>query len=131
MENGVSFLRNVSQQYTQFDVEWPISVGMGVFRTQDELLIHKGWGPTIDVSSREDFERFLAANSDHDYRASEENIIAILNDPDSIARLKDTLLDYFAANNYKKLIDDMTSIVESKRSLGPKQMLIMTQQIDK
>ena len=117
MKDGIGFLRRVSQEYIQYDVERPIQVSREVFGNPDEVIIHQGWAPTIDIGTRSSFEIFKKVNGDSDYRASDAYIIATLTDPDKIAALKSVLIHYYVDKDYVQAIENMINVIEPQQTL--------------
>ena len=108
MKDGIGFLRRVSQEYIQYDVERPIQVSREVFGNPDEVIIHQGWAPTIDIGTRSSFEIFKKVNGDSDYRAS---------DAYKIAALKSVLIHYYVDKDYVQAIENMINVIEPQQTL--------------
>ena len=124
MTNGIDYLRNAKQNYIQFDVMLPINLSKTVFNfaqngvPKDEyMMIYKGWAPTIEISSREEYERFKAVNCDSDYRAYENGLLFCTNDIGEIETVVKSVLDYYMYKDYEATIDGMIMALSPKKTL--------------
>lgn len=119
MEDGISFLRSVKQNYVQFDVKWPINLSQTIYNYSNSgvpdnecMMIYKGWAPTIEIGSRREYEIFKKVNCNDDYSVYEEGIIFCTDDMQKINGVVRSVLDYYMDKDYEAAIDGM---IESLR----------------
>ncbi len=122
--DGISFLRGVKQDYVQYNVCHPINMSGRVYRYRDEevpnpedILIYKGWAPTIEISTRSEYEIFKKVNGGSDYRADDDKVLFCLNDRETIADVLDAVDSYYITAQYENCIDDLISALEPKKRL--------------
>ncbi|MBR4178735.1 MAG: hypothetical protein IKR57_05270 [Bacilli bacterium] len=111
--DGISFLRKIRQDYIQYNVEWPINLSSSIYNysingipDNECMMIYKGWAPTIEISSKEEFERFIDINYKQDPKAYfKDGILFTTSDIDKISRVVKTTLDYYMDKDYEAAID--------------------------
>ena len=114
MTDGVSFLRGVKQNYIQYNVMWPVNISSAIYNycvngvpENECMMIYKGWAPTIEISSRLEYERFKKVNSDDDYRVYEDGILFCTDDMNKINGVVSAYTNYHNDKNYVALMDGM------------------------
>ncbi len=124
MENGIEYLRRTRQNFVQFDVQTPISISNSVIDfaykglpEKESMMIYKGWYPTIEISSRTEFERCKRVNNDSDYRVTDNNILFDTDDMDKIHGVVNAICNYIATGDYIEAIDGMISSLEPSKKL--------------
>jgi hypothetical protein len=127
MENGIDFLKSVKQNYVQYDVMWPINLSQRVYNFSENgvpenecMMIYKGWAPTIEISSRAEYERFKEVNGDSDYRVYEDGILFCTSDAQKINGVVRTVLDYYMDKDYEAAIDGLIDTLKPKKELKRK-----------
>ena len=75
---------------------------------------------TVGIGTRSDFELFKKVNNDHDYRASDNNMLFCLNDKETIDRVIKIVVGYYLDGDYSYALERLIDLLEPKKKLDLK-----------
>ena len=120
--NGVNFLRELNQNFIQFDVKCPIWISCSAFEAREEkdvvreVVIYDGLG-TLGIGLKEEFDRFKECCADHDYRISDNNILYTTSDKSVIEGIVDTVEEYYKTSDYSTAIESLIDVIEPQNKM--------------
>ena len=123
MNYGINFLKDVKQNYIQYGVERQLNLSQKVYNflsngvpVDECMMIYKGWDPTIEITSKDEFERFIDVHCAQDPRAYENGILFCTNDIDKIRSVVRTMLGYYMDKDYEAAIDGIIMTFSPKKT---------------
>ena len=124
--DSINFLKDLNQNYKQYNVEWPLWLSNNVLNQRDnkegsleDVIIYEEFG-TVGIGTRSDFELFKKVNNDHDYRASDNNMLFCLNDKETIDRVIKIVVGYYLDGDYSYALERLIDLLEPKKKLDLK-----------
>ena len=124
---GIGYLRKVKQDFIQYHVYQPINMSGKLFAYRDdivinpeEVLIYKGYAPTIEISTRSEYELYKKVNNDSDYRVVSNGLLFCLDGEEDyaiIGEVVDAVEDYYITGQYEQAIDNLISVLEPSKKL--------------
>ena len=112
----INYLKNVLQNYIQYDIKLPMVISSNVFDS-DNLVIWTGDMNQICISTIDEYN-FNCLVSDHDYRVNLNNKLFETTDINLIQDIIDVLFNYYQNGyNYEITISSLINKLENNKVL--------------